>query len=236
MASVTSRPGCRATWEGKINRRKTLLALAALGAAPIAALAQQPGKVWRIGILAQGSRPASLGGDSFGDFVRGMRELGYVEGRNLAIEWRYAQDKLENLPALAAELVALKPDVLVSGANAGPMALKRATSTIPIVMTSPGDAVAMGLVTLALKNRLPSMTGSQAYVEAGALVCYGPSNPALYDGAAAYVDKILKGAKPGDLPIEQPTIFELVINLKTAKALGLKLQPALPARADRVIE
>lgn len=126
-----------------MHRRDALLALAAL---PLAALAQQPAKVWRIGVLSQGARPASPGGDSFGAFVRGLRELGYIEGRNLAIEWRYAEDKLENLPALAAELVALKPDVLVSGANAGPVALKRATSTIPIVMTSPGDPIAMGLV------------------------------------------------------------------------------------------
>jgi putative ABC transport system substrate-binding protein len=326
-----------------MNRRDTLIALAALGAAPLAALAQAPIKVWRVGILAQGARPASPGGDSFGAFVRGMRELGYVEGRNLAIEWRYAEDKLENLPALAAELVALKPDVLVSDANAGPVALKRATSAIPIVMTSPGDPIALGLVKslarpggnvtghsgidlsakrlelllsmaphaspvalllnsgtptsraildatdagakalgirmlpvemqipqefdaafaamarqkaqavivsadplfstnrsrlaeLAIKHRLPSMTASKNYVEAGALVCYGPSYSTLYHGAAAYVDKILKGAKPGDLPIEQPTIFELVINLKTAKSLGLKVSPALLARADRVIE
>ncbi len=326
-----------------MNRRDTLLALAALGAAPLAALAQQPGKVWRVGILAQGARPASPGGDSFGAFLRGLRELGYVEGRNLAIEWRYAEDKLENLPALAAELVALKPDVLVSGANAGPAALKRATSTIPIVMTSPGDPIAMGLVkslarpggnitgnsgidlsakrlelllamapnaspvalllnpgnptsrttldgtnatakalgikilplemrtpqevestfavmakqkaravivsadplfstnrsrlaALALKNRLPSMTADQVYVEAGALVSYGPSYSVLYHHAASYVDKIFKGAKPGDLPIEQPTTFELVINLKTTKALGLKVPPALLVRADRVIE
>ncbi len=326
-----------------MNRRKTLLALAAVGAAPLAALAQQQGKVWRIGILSQGARPASPGGDSFGAFVRGMRELGYVEGRNLAIEWRYAEDKLENLPALAAELVALKPDVLVSAANAGPLALQRATSTIPIVMTSPGDSVAMGLVKslarpggnitgnsgidlsgkrlellldmapnaspvalllnpgntnsrvildgynaaakalgikmlpvemhtpqelegtfaamarqkaravivapdplfsanrsrlaeLALKHRLPSMTGSQAYVEAGALVCYGPNNPVRFHHAASYVDKIFKGAKPGDLAVEQPTTFELIINLKTAKALGLKVSPTLLARADRVIE
>ena len=326
-----------------MNRREAVLGLIALGAAPLAALAQQAGKVWRVGILAQGARPAAPGGDSFGTFLRGLRELGYVEGRNLAIEWRYAQDKLENLPVLAAELVALKPDVLVSGANAGPLALQRATSTIPIVMTSPGDSVAMGLVKslarpggnitgnsgidlsakrlelllamapnaspvallfnpgntmsraildgynaaakalgtrmlpfemhtpqelesafaamakqkaravivvpdplfsanrsklaeLAIRNRLPSMTAAQVYVEAGALICYGPSPSALYHHAASYVDKIFKGAKPGELPIEQPTIFELVINLKTAKALGLKLQPALLARADRVIQ
>ncbi len=92
------------------------------------------------------------------------------------------------------------------------------------------------LAGLAIRNRLPSMTGSQACVEAGALVCYGPNNPALYHHAASYVDKIFKGAKPGDLPVEQPTILELVINLQTAKALGLKLPTAMLARADRVIE
>lgn len=323
-----------------MNRRDTALALLALGAAPLAALAQQPGKVWRIGILSQSDRIAS---GFFAAFVRGMRELGYIAGKTLQVDWRVADGKLERLPALAAELVALKPDVLVSFANAGPLALQKATGTIPIVMTSATDPVASGLVKslaqpggnitgnsgidlsakrlelllamapnaspvalllnagnptsratldgtnaaakalgikilplemhipqelestfaalarqkaravivsadplfsgnrsrlagLALKNRLPSMTATQVYVEAGALVSYGTSNPALYHRTAGYVDKIFKGAKPGDLPIEQPTTFELVINQKTAKALGLKLPPALLARADRVIE
>ena len=123
-----------------MNRRDAVLALLALAGAPCASFAQQEGKVWRIGILAQSGR------SSFDAFLRGMRELGYVEGKNLTVDWRYAENKLERLPALAAELVALKPDALVLGANAGPLALQRATNTIPIVMTSPSDPVAIGLV------------------------------------------------------------------------------------------
>ncbi|MBI3371493.1 MAG: ABC transporter substrate-binding protein [Betaproteobacteria bacterium] len=326
-----------------MNRREALLAILAFGTQPLHALAQQAGKVWRIGILSQSDRKAS---DIFDHFLRGLRELGYVEGKNLSVEWRFADNALERLPALAAELVALKPDALVSMANAGPLALQQATSTIPIVMTSPsGDPVASGLVKslarpggnitglstlnadlsqkrlellrgiapnlspvavllhpaspasraildslraaaqglgvtilpieihtlreiedafgvmarhkaravivssdplfsrhriklaeLAVKNRLPSMTVDRLYAEAGCLVSYGTSLADSYHRAATYVDKILKGAKPADLPVEQPTTFELVINLKTAKALGLKIPQSLLVRADAVIE
>ena len=328
-----------------MNRRNTLFALLALGAAPLASLAQQPRNVWRIGILSQTTRPATLDADNLSNFLRGLRELGYVEGRNLIVEWRFADDKLDRLPALAAELVALRADVLVSTANAGPLALQKATSEIPIVMTSASDPVGSGLVKslarpggnitglstinaelspkrlellleivprlshvavlldpaspanrpilesleaaakkpgvkvlaletrtlreiedafgamarhkvralivpsdplfsqhrfriaeLAAKNRLPSLSADRRYAEAGSLASYGTSLSESYHRAAAYADRILKGARPGDLPVEQPTTFELVINAKTAKTLGIRIPQSLLIRADRVIE
>jgi putative ABC transport system substrate-binding protein len=320
-----------------MNRRDTLLALLALGAVPRTSFAQQQGKVWRVGILSQSNRTI------FDPFLRGMRELGYVEGKNLAIDWRYAENKLERIPAMAVELVALKPDAIVSAANDGPMALQRATNTIPIIMTSPSDPVASGLVKslarpggnitgnsgidlsakrlqlllelvpnaspvgfflrsgnpvnrayidglnaaakaagisilplemrnlqeienafaamvrqkaramivspdplfssnniklaeFAVKYRLPYMAAERQYVEAGAMISYGANYAAMFHHAASYVDKIFRGAKPADLPVEQPTKFEMSINLKTAKALGLKVPQSLLARADEVIQ
>ena len=326
-----------------MNRRDAALALLALWASPGSGLAQQAGKVWRIGVLSQSDRPAT--GYFTRAFGRGMRELGYIEGRNLQIDLRVADGKIERLPALAAELVALKPDVLVSFANAGPLALQKATATIPIVMTSATDPVANGLVkslaqpggnitgfttlnadlspkrlellreivpristvavllhpaspanraileslqaaaqgygmkilplmtqtlaeiedafglmaaqnahalivpsdplfsqhgvrlgALSVKYRLPSMAADRRYVEAGCLASYGSSLADMYQRAAEYVDKIFKGARPGDLPVERPTKFELVINLKTARALGLAIPQTLLQRADEVVQ
>jgi putative tryptophan/tyrosine transport system substrate-binding protein len=316
-----------------------VLALAlVLLAAPLAASAQQPpGKSYRIGLL--GDVPSFL--DEA--FRQGLRELGYVEGQNIAIEHRSPELKYERLPGLAADLVRLKMDVIVAASPAATEAAKRATSTIPIVFTVSGDPVADGLVAslarpggnitglatispellgkqleilksvapkvsrvavlqnpnthrgvlrqaegaaralgvqlqileartpseidaafaamssqradgilvlrdavfraqraqitaLAAKNRLPAVYGLREEAEVGGLVAYGASVPQLYRRAATYVDKILKGAKPGDLPVEQPTKFELVINLKTAKTLGLTIPPSLLLRADQVIE
>ena len=315
------------------------LALAlVLLAAPLAASAQQsPGKSARIGLL--GDVPSFL--DEA--FRQGLRELGYVEGQNIAIEHRSPEWKYERLPGLAADLVRLKMDVIVAASPAATEAAKRATSTIPIVFTVSGDPVADGFVAslarpggnitglatigpelvgkqleilksvapkisrvavlqnpnsrrgvlrqaegaaralglqllileartpseieaafaamtsqradgllvlrdavfraqraqitaLAAKNRLPAVYGLREEAEAGGLIAYGASVPQLYRRAATYVDKILKGAKPGDLPVEQPTQFELVINLKTAKTLGLTIPPSLLLRADQVIE
>jgi putative ABC transport system substrate-binding protein len=278
-------------------------------------------------------------------FQQQLRELGYVEGRNVAFEARFASKKPEQLPALAKELVRLNVAVIVTGGTAAALEAKRATNTIPIVMATGSDHVSLGLVVslarpgrnitglssisteltakrldllrevlpkmtrlavlwhsdnigsapairdletaarssrvalqnlgvstageladafsaatrehadaifvvagpftfpwrqtiadLALKHRLPSMHGPVEYVEAGGLISYAPSYSALFRRAAVYVDKILKGAKPGDLPIEQPTKFELAINLKTAKALGLTIPKSLLLRADQVIE
>ena len=326
-------------------RRKLLIALGA-GAltVPFASFAQQQGKVWRVGFLSQVGRPESLDSDSYGGFPRGMHQLGYVEGKNLVIEWRYADGKVERLPNLAAELVQLKVDAIVTAGAPATRAAQKATATIPIVMGSVGDPVGAGLVRslaqpggnitgisnlnqeigpkrlemllsmvpklarvavlvnpdntpvellkqvqaaarksnvkilpvnartpqgienafsmmaqekagavivaqdpffvqqvrqiaqLAAKHRLPSVAGIQEYVDAGGLMSYGQNRADNYRRAATYVDKILKGAKPADLPVEQPTTFELFINRKTAKALGLKIPQSLLISADKVIE
>ena len=325
--------------------RRAFLGTLAMLAAPLAAEAQPAAKVPRIGYLAL--NPAA-NPHLHEAFRQGLRDLGYVEGRNVVIEYRDAEGKPERLPALAAELVALKVDVLVAQPTVAALAAKQATRTLPIVFPVAADPVASGLVTslarpggnitgltilapemvakglellkqavpgvsrvavlwhpgafpermakdmrkeaevaaralgvrlqfletrgpddfdrafsemtraradaltvlggsmfvserrrlvdLAAKNRLPAVYTSRESVDAGGLMAYGPSIPDLFRRAATYVDKILKGAKPADLPVEQPTKFELVINLKTAKALGLTIPPSLLARADQVIE
>jgi putative ABC transport system substrate-binding protein len=330
-----------------INRRRLLIAFSA-GAltAPFGSLAQQPGKVWRVGFLASLARPASLDSHYLYAFVRGMRDLGYVEGKNLVIEWRFGDSKPERLPGLAAELVQLKMDVLVGAGVDSPLELQKLTSTTPIVMASSGDPVGAGLIkslarpggnitglstitgelipkrlelllamvpkvsrvavlirdsatqigsknlatvqaagkqrgvtilpvqaqtpqeidaafasmrqqkagallvflnpffqqqrsqiaALAAKLRLPTMTADRVYAEAGCLMSYGASLADTTYRAATYVDKIFKGAKPADLPVEQPTKFELVINGKTAKALGLAIPKPLLISTDQVIE
>jgi putative ABC transport system substrate-binding protein len=327
------------------TRREFLGTLAGgLLVAPRASEAQQDAKVARLGYLA-----TNLAGNPRGrEAVRqGLRDLGYVEGRNVVIEYRDAEGKLERLPALAAELVALKVDVIVTASTAAALAAKQATRTLPIVFAVAADPVTDGLVTsfarpgsnvtglsllspelvgkclehlkqavpgvrrvgvlwqpgtygerteqdmlkaadvtaralgvrlqvvearspadfdrafsdmtraragaltvlgggmffgerrrlgdLAAKNRLPAVYPLREYVDAGGLMSYGPHVADLYRRAATYVDKILRGAKPGDLPVEQPTKFELVINLKTAKALGLTIPPSVLLRADQVI-
>ena len=331
-----------------ISRRAFLGGLAGgLLAAPLTAEGQQPGRVARIGYLAANLAVADP--RTREAFLQGLRDLGYVEGRNLLIEYRDAAGKTERFPALAAELVALKVDVIVAaGGTLAALAAKQATTTLPIVFAAVGNPVAEGLVTslarpsgnvtglslvqqeivgkslellkqavpevsrvalllkpdsmpdrakkdrlnaadvaaralgvrlqvveargpedfdrafsdmtraragaltvlatpvfdserrrlvdLAAKNRLPTVYSYRSYVEAGGLMSYGPDLPDSFRRAATYVDKILKGAKPADLPVEQPTKFELVINLKTAKALGLAIPPSLLLRADQVIE
>ena len=330
----------------RVMRRRLLIALGAGAlAAPLSSFAQPQGKIWRVGFLSARSRPDSLDSTDYGAFVRGMRELGYVEGKNLVIEWRFADGKLERLPGLAAELVQLKVDVIVAAATPATSAAQKATTTIPIVFGSAGDPVGAGLVKslarpggnitglsnlnvdigpkrlemllaivpklsrvavlvhpdnpnhttllqniqaagqtrgvtilraeartpqeidnafslirqqnagallvsldplfqqqksqiaeLTAKHRLPSMTADRIYAEAGCLMSYGSSIADLFRRAATYVDKIFKGAKPADLPVEQPTKFELIINRKTAKALGLTIPQSLLIMADKVIE
>jgi putative ABC transport system substrate-binding protein len=326
--------------------RRAFLGILAGGllAAPLAAEAQQVAKVPRIGYLAL--NPAA-NPHLHEAFRQGLRDLGYVEGRNVVIEYREAEGKPERLPALAAELVALKVDVLVAQPTVAALAAKQATRTLPIVfpvaepvtsglvtsLARPGGNItglsilapemvgkglellkeavpgvsrvavlwhpgafpertakdmrkevevaarALGvrlqfieargpddfdrafldmtraragaltvlagsmffserrrLVDLAAKNRLPAVYQWREGVDAGGLMAYGPSVPDLFRRAATYVDKILKGAKPAELPVEQPTKFELVINLKTAKALGLTIPQSVLGRADEVIQ
>ena len=327
--------------------KSVLLALSlalVIHGAPLVADAQQPAKVSRIGFLVPSTPAAS---SHLLDTLRqGLRELGYVEGKNFILERRYAEGRVERLPDLAAELVRLKVDMIVTATTPAVQAAKQATSTIPIVMANSFDPVGTGLVAslarpggnitglstlhqeltgkllqllkeavpgvsrvaflgsqdvpysalafkeaqvaaralglelqfvdlrspaefdsafstmtkeragalivpvtipllfasrkqivdLAVKHRLPGMYYLKEFVDAGGLMAYGPSNPDLFRRAATYVDKILKGAKPADLPVEQPTKFELVINLKTAKALGLTIPQSVLIRADQVIQ
>jgi putative tryptophan/tyrosine transport system substrate-binding protein len=328
-----------------MDRRK-LLALtgASIACATSRAVAQQQ-RTWRVGFLALPPRPEPLETTRFGAFMRGMRELGYIEGKNLSIEWRFAGGEARRLPELAAELVNLPVDVIVASGTPVINAAQKATTTIPIVMPTSNDPVGSGLVAslgrpggnttglsnlsadlsskavelllkiaptaarvgllvnprnssnaaiainlqvamqavgriglpaeapkaedidgafyrikqqnadavvvapdamyveqrqliadLATRHRLPSLFSFREHVEAGGLISYGQQLADSYRRSASYVDKILKGAKPGELPIEQFTKLELVINLKSAKALGLTVPQLLLATADEVIE
>jgi ABC-type uncharacterized transport system substrate-binding protein len=286
-----------------IERRTFLCGLTlATMATPLAAEGQQAGKMHRIAFL--GSTSPSGYASQMKAFRGGLRDLGYVEGQSLVIEFRWAQGKYERLPELVAELVRLKPDVLVTHGVPGTLAAKRATDTIPIVIGVVGEAVAIGAVEglarpggnvtgssffvpelnakrlevlkeafprlsrvgvllnrdnavnaivfkamddamllahaeriadVARKFQLPTI-GFVECARAGGLLAYGVNFADLWRRAAGFVDKILKGAKPADLPVEQPTKFELVINLKTAKALGLTIPQTLLQRADEVIQ
>jgi len=329
-----------------MDRRDTVLALLALGAAPLAAEAQQAAKIPRIGFLAANLAASPHLREAF---RQGLRDLGYVEGRNIVIEYRDAEGQLERLPALAAELIALKVTVIVTGgATPTALAAKQATRTLPIVFTSAPDPVTDGLVTslarpggnvtglsafapelvgkrlellkqavpgvsrvavlwqpgafgertekdtlkraevaardlgvplqfveargpadfdrafsdmsmaragaltvlasnmfvserrrlvdLAAERRLPAVYSARELVDAGGLMSYGANLADLDRRAATYVDRILKGTKPADLPVEQPAKFELIINLKTARALGLTIPQSVLGRADEVIQ
>lgn len=327
----------------RINRRRLLIAAGALAASPIASMAQQPGKTWRIGFLAGAARPQN--GLPPAPLRAGLAELGYVEGSNVVYEGRWAEGKFDRFPALAEELVKLRVDAIVVIGWVATRAVKRATSTIPIIIAGVGDAVESGLaaslarpganltgmsdmeaelsskrlqllketipkaarmavlwnqddlgmtlryrnidaaahslgvavqalgvrepddfevafsamkrerpdalflVTDALTNlnrkrviefaaahRIPAMYENGTYVQDGGLMSYGSN---LEDGlrrAAYYVDRIFKGARPGELPMEQPTRYYLTVNLSTAKSLGLTLPQTVMLRADKVVE
>ena len=330
-----------------MNRRESTIALLALGAAsvPFACLAQQNGKIWRVGFFLSGSK--GTGGANEEAFLAGMRDHGYEVGRNLIVDTRYAEGDPARWPAIADELITLRPDVLVVSSTGNTIVMKSKTATIPIVMGSVGDPVGDGIVKslarpggnvtgnslqivelgakqielmaemlpgarrvallvdlsqprsqrdryeqtanaaaaakgLALeahridsheeirqvfrglgsrqadalvvapaprfnvlrpeicqsaaKIRLPVIGFSAEWPQDGALMSYSPSWPEAYRRAAYFVDRIFKGAKPADLPVEQPTKFELIVNLKTAKALGITIPRPILLRADRVIE
>ncbi len=329
-----------------MGRRELLIGFgAALFAGPLGALAQQESKPWRIGFFYFGSRQSAIETGRYAAFLQGMREVGYIEGKHFVVEARYADSNVERFPAVAAELVRSKVDVIVSTSTPMHRVMQKATSTIPIVITVSPDPVKEGLArTLArpggnitglatsnaelsrkyleilsdtirslsrihilfttgnpthpdqvsnvrasaekagirvkafdvaasqdinaafadiarfrpnaviilgdglfiqharqlaefgLKHKVPMMFSASEFPEAGALMSYGPDIRDNYRRAARYVDQILKGAKPADLPIEQPSKFELVFNLKTAKALGVQIPKAMLFRADRVIE
>lgn len=328
-----------------MNRRETIVALAALGYVPLTAVAQQAAKIARIGYLSPNLAPRAHLHDAF---LKGLRDLGYVDGRNLVIEIRDAEGKLERLPALAAQLIARKVDLIVAEGTPAGLAAKQATRTLPIVFVAVTDPIGSGLVAslarpggnvtglstlgselvgkclellklaipgvgrvavlwqpgafgertekdmlsgadvaaralgvqlqwveargpadfdrafsdmtkaradaltalpsnlftserrrlveLAAKNRLPAVYERREFVDAGGLMAYGPNFGDMYRRAATNVDKILKGAKPADLPVEQPREFELVISLKAAKSLGLTIPQSVLLRADKVIE
>jgi ABC-type uncharacterized transport system substrate-binding protein len=323
-----------------MRRRDFITLLGGAAAWPLMARAQQPTKLPIIGFL--GAITPSADGRLFAAFVQRLRELGWIEGRNVEIEVRWAEGRSERFAEIAAELVRLRVDVIITHTTPPVLAAKQVTTTIPIVFATAGDPVGTGLVSslarpggnvtglssqhtdsvgkrlellrevvpglrrlallanigspysvlelseveaaaltlgleaaafrirrdeeitavletlkadalyvvpdplinrnririnaLALGARLPTMHGFREFAEAGGLMSYGPNWPDMFRRAADYVDKILRGMKPGDLPVQQPTKFDLVINLKTATALGLEIPPMLLARADEVIE
>ena len=203
------------------------------------AQAQQPKKVPRIGYLSSGD--AASESTRFEGIRLALRERGHIEGQSIASEYRYTAGKPDRLPELAAELVRLKVDIIVvAGGTTLVRAAKNETKTIPIVMTGGGGSRMLinhkRIAGLAIKSRFPSMYFTREFVDAGGLMSYGADRADIYQRVAYYVDRILKGAKPADLPVEQPTKFELVINLKTAKKIGLTIPPELLARANKLIK
>jgi len=327
-----------------LSRKITGLAAAALVVVIFTlAGAQQPGKIYRLGFLSGGTLSGLK--TTIEPFRQGLRDLGYIEGKNLTIEYRAAEGKFEQMPEIIAELIGLGVNVIVTSGMPAVIAAKKATSTIPIVTANADNLVEAGVVTslahpggnvtgltrvdadfsakrlellkesfsrlsrvavlsygtmggdqeelheiqsagrklaieiqpfptpdpgqflaafdemkkkrsdaviflassytqvyreqlieLAMKNRIPSMCSNSTWVDSGCVLAYGPKLSEMYRRATTYIDKILKGTKPADLPVEQPTKFELVINLKTARQIGLTIPPNVLARADRVIK
>ncbi len=327
-----------------MNRRESIAVLGVLSAFPSHAMAQRLDRVWRVGFMAQIARPEPFEAHFFAALPRGLHELGYVEGRNLAMEWRFGDSKLDRLPGLAADLVKARPDVIATAGSLSAIEMHKATSTIPIVFGNVSDPVASGLVkilgrpggnmtglssvsgdtglkvlemlvslspkpsrvavlvnpvqpvhlaivknlqaaatagvrilpvearnpqeiepafaemarvgaqglivpleglfiqqrrqivALASKARLATISTESEFAKEGGLLSYGADQSAMFRQMAVYVDKILKGARPADLPVELPTTFELVINNRTAKALGVTIPQTLAVLAGRVIE
>jgi len=335
---------CGATIAATLRGLLTAVAVALVAQTPsLAAGAQTSAKIPHIGVLSPGAPATSSQLDAA--FTQGLRDYGYVEGQNIVIERRFAEGRAERLPEIVADLVRLKPEVIVTSTDVAIAAVKRQTQSIPIVMANSTDPVGTGfvanlghpggnvtgltgispelgakrlellkevvpglsrvaiiwnpddrgavfeykeaesaarplrlelqsvemsraddlesafsaltagraealmvvgsalaftnrnqIVALAEKHRLPTVFGTREYADAGGLIAYGSNLPAQWRRAATFVHKILKGAKPGDLPVEQPMQFELAVNLKTAKALGLTISPSLLRKADQVIQ
>ena len=328
-----------------MDRRTFLAGITASLATPLTVRAQQTDKVWRIGSLSPASRTSTEFSSRVEIVRQGLRDLGWIEGQNIHIEYRWAEGRIDRLPALAQELVHLNLDLIIAWTSPAALGVKNATRTIPVVMASAADPIASGLVKglarpggnftgvslmapelagkrlellreavrglsrvaflaqggdpaaaefvkemldaglksqihvepvfvkdaaefdaafiklvrervaglvvqpffvtaghgrriadLAVRHHLPTVSDGYRFAEVGGLIFYGPDRMALDRLVPAYVDRILKGANPADLPVAQPSKFELVLNLKTAKALALTLPPSLLARADRVIE
>jgi ABC-type uncharacterized transport system substrate-binding protein len=224
--------------------RSRLLALVTvLGLlAPLSAATAAGGKVARLGFVSMRSGPSDT--PHLDAFRQGLRELGYVAGRDVTIEARYAQGNQKKLPDLVAELIRLKVDILVTQSGVAALAATGAFASagqqrieaLVVLDCARLHARAAQIVDLAMAHRLPALYPYSIYPEAGGLMSYGPD---LRDGArraAGYVDKILKGARPADLPVEQPTKFELIVNLTTAKALSLPVPQSVLVRADQVIQ
>ena len=217
---------------GQIKRRDFITLVGGAAAAwPLAARAQQPARLPTVGYM--GSATPATQGQWAAVFVQRLQELGWTEGRNVKIEVRWAEGRSERFAEIAAEFVALKVNVIVTSGGVVPT-VKQATSTIVSSPLTTANRVRIN--TLALGRRLPAIYDDREFVEVGGLISYGPDFANIYRRAADYVDKILRGAKPGELPVEQPTKFDLVINLTAAKALGLTVPDKLLAIADKVIE
>jgi len=192
----------------------------------------QPSRSARVGVLASSSEANFE--PSVKVFRQTLQAAGWVEGRNLTLEVRYPGDQYARLPELAAELVRLKVDVLARLGTPATLAAKRATTTIPIVMVLLFSERPL-IIQLAARHRVPAVYETRLFPETGGLLSYGPLPQERFQRMAVYVDRILRGARPGELPIEQPTTFELVVNLKTAETLGLTIPQSLLLRAAEVI-
>lgn len=224
------------------TRREFVIAMSALLVYPLAANAQKTEKIYRIGILTNYPL-ASFFKDPL---VATLRDLGFVEGQNLALESRSADNLAERLPRPAAELVRLNVDVIVTGGDAETLrdlepafsAIRRDRPDALFILVDQllSPVVRPRIAQFAARERIPSIAANSGYAAEGGLIGYGPSAQIIYEIAAGQVAKILKGVNPGDLPIEQPSRLEFVINLRTARALGLTIPPSLLLRADQIIE
>jgi len=216
-----------------IRRRELLAALCGATAAwPLAARAQHTGKLPTIAVLGSDAPSWTAWTAAFAER---LRQLGWIEGRTIAIVYRWSEGRPERVVEVADEFVRQKVDIIVTYGGAV-AAFKQATRDIPIVFAIAVDPVGIRIIALTLSARLPSIFNTPDFVRAGGLMSYGPDYQALFLHAGDYVDRILRGAKPSDIPVEQPTKFNLVINLTTAKALGLQIPDRLLALADEVIE